>query len=134
MSSERLLAGRQAVITLSGSNFENTANNVKYTSVVVLDNGIQTITLTPDTISASMITVTVPALEKGTYGLFALKDDIKSNKQSLVVVPQVLIDSAVISRGNVIITSTGFGDEPSDMYANRIGITIERPVKKKTAA
>ena len=127
----RLVAGEPIVMSISGSNFENTGNNITYSSVVVLDDGINTITLIPDTISASAITIAVPALDVGTYELIALKDDIKSNKLSIVVVPSVSIDSAVISGENVLITGSGFGDKPSDLYADWLGVTVVHVKNKK---
>lgn len=78
-------AGQDTTITIYGSNFINTYNGVTYTSVVVLDNGLEIDQL--ESITATEIVVTIPGtLEPGNYGLWVVKDgNVFSNKVKLMV-------------------------------------------------
>ena len=83
-----ITAGQNTTITIYGSNFINTLNNVTYTSNVTLDNDL---VLVPDSITTTEIVVTIPeTLEQGNYDLWAVKNGyVRSNKKSLSVLPEV---------------------------------------------
>ncbi len=116
-----LWAGVENVVTITGYNFEGTVNCTDYTSNVVIYIGAENITLTPDFITASEIVVTSPQLVEGSYELRVVKDDMASRLVSIVVVPQVTIDSATIRRSIVTVRGSGFGDES---YNELPGVTV----------
>ena len=127
-----LVAGDETVVTIIGTNFVNAMGDITYTSDVVVDNGIEAITLTPDSITASEIVATIPALGEGIYGLQVDKSGVKSKLASLVVTPEVKIESATINGDNVDIIGTGFnGYDPS--YDEWLGVTVEHVTGKKTS-
>ncbi|KAB3548061.1 MAG: hypothetical protein C5617_000420 [ANME-2 cluster archaeon] len=120
VSPASMVAGVETVATITGANFENTVNGTDYTSNVVIYIGAENITLTPDSITASEIVVTIPQLVEGSYGLRVVKGDMASRLVSIVVVPQVTIDSATISMGIVTIRGSGFGES----YNELPGVTV----------
>ncbi len=124
VSPSKLVAGKETDVTITGTNFRNTVNGINYTSNVVIDDGVNTITLTPDSITASVIKVTIPPLVEGSYGLRVVKSDMNSNLVPIVVVPQVTIDSATIRRAIVTIRGSGFGDESGESYNELLGVTV----------
>jgi hypothetical protein len=128
VSPARLVAGEQTVVTVTGTNFRNTVGDTAYTSDVVIETGAGTITLTPDSITASELVVTVPALDEGTGGLHVVKRGIKSDMKSkmapIVVAPPVSIDSATIKKDTVIIRGSGFGDEPDESWDEWLGVDV----------
>ena len=126
VSPARMVAGVETEVTITGTNFMNTVNGNDYTSDVVIDTGAETITLTPDSITASEIVVTIPETVEGNYGLRVVKGGMKSKLAPMVVVPPVTIDSTTIRKGTVIIRGSGFGNEPGKPYDEWLGVTVAR--------
>ena len=120
----KIVAGVETVMTITGTNFVNTVNGINYTSDVVIDTGAETITLAPDLITDSEIVVTTPEMVEGTYGLYVVKNEMRSKRVPIVVAPQVTIDSATIRRAIVTIRGSGFGDKPDESYAEWLGVTV----------
>jgi hypothetical protein len=91
VSPNEITAGQDTVITIYGTSFINEYNGTIYTSNVTLDNDTVTIELGPDSITSTVIEVTIPGtLEIDIYDLRVVKgEDTKSNKKSLVVLPEV---------------------------------------------
>ncbi len=103
-----MAAGTATTLTITGSNFVNDA----YTSVVSVD-GIH---WTPSSITASKITVNIPALPAGVYKLQLVKGDNTLSKLStLTVVSSPTITSANITENGSVLTidGTGFGAKPA---------------------
>ena len=78
-------------------------------------NGDPVIELTPDFITESVITVTIPGtLEVGNYNLRALKLDKVSNPVNLSITPEMLITDIDCSKclGTMTITGSGFSEKP----------------------
>jgi hypothetical protein len=123
VSPGELVAGEETVMTITGTNFENTANGINYTSDVVIENGAGNITLPPDFITATEIVVTASGLDAGSYGLHVVKSGMESNLMPIVVVPPVTIDSATIRRSIVTIRGSGFSDES---YNGLLYVTVAR--------
>ena len=90
-SPNEITAGQDTVITIYGTSFINEYNGTIYTSNVTLDNDTVTIELGPDSITSTVIEVTIPGtLEIDIYDLRVVKgEDTESNKKSLVVLPEV---------------------------------------------
>ena len=120
VSPGKLAAGAETVMTITGTNFVNTANGINYTSEVVIGAGAETMTLTPDSITDSEIVVTIEALDEGSCGLCVVKSGMKSRLVPMVVVPQVTIDSARIRKDTVIVRGSGFGES----YDELLGVTV----------
>jgi len=112
------------VVTITGTNFLNTVGGINYTSDVVIDTGEEAITLTPDSITASEIVVTVPAMDSGRYGLYVVKSEMRSKLVAITVAPPVTIDAATIEGDNVVISGAGFG-EYDVSYEEYLGVTVE---------
>ncbi|MCD4797453.1 MAG: IPT/TIG domain-containing protein, partial [Methanosarcinales archaeon] len=93
-----ITAGQDTVITIYGTSFINECNGTIYTSNVTLDNGTVTIEREPDSITSTVIEVTIPGtLESGIYDLRVVKDgDMSSNKVTLAVIPDVQIEMVTI--------------------------------------
>ncbi len=116
VSQLKFTAGTDTTITLTGSAFVNSVRNpfdgslIELSSVVIVRDrmGVET-ELTPASISATEITVTIPGnLEPGNYTLQAMKASNGSNPLGMVVSPKVEIAS-VVSNGNGTITISGSG-------------------------
>jgi len=120
----RIVAGEVTVINVTGTNFLNTVGGINYTSDVVIDTGEETITLAPDSITDSEIVVTFPALDSGCYGLYVVKDVMRSELVTITFAPPVTIDSATINGGSVVISGSGFGEYDS-LYSEYLGVTVE---------
>jgi len=120
----RLWAGVENVVTITGDNFNGVVNGTAYTSEVVIGNDAGTTNVTPDFITATQIVVTIPQLVEGSYGLRVVKGDMASRLVSIVVVPQVMVDSSTIRKDTVIIRGSGFGDELDGSYAESLGVTV----------
>jgi hypothetical protein len=128
LSTNKVLEGETAVLTIQGSNFVG----IDQSSVVVLSDGINLVPLTPSSITASEIVVPVPALSKGDYGIYALKSgSVKSNRFPMIAVPKVIINSALKDGSMITISGSGFGqyDPPYNLFVN---ITVS--YNKKGAA
>jgi hypothetical protein len=119
------IAGTDTVVNLTGSAFTNTYLGVfDWTSAVRLtaSDGSTTI-LTPDSISESSITVTIPGtVAAGNYDVAALKGSTASNTVVISVKPAVVItDSSCNKKKGVLsVSGSGFGEKPvgSDYYIN----------------
>jgi hypothetical protein len=122
VSADSLVAGQPTVLRLEGTNFANTTTD--NTSEVVVTDGVNPVNLTPDSITSSEIIVTIPPLDVGTYGLYVVKDDLKSKLVPIVVTPDVTITSAVKDGDNVIITGTGLGDQLPEPFDTLVSVTI----------
>lgn len=129
----RLVAGEETTLTITGSNFINTAGGTTYTSVAVLDDGTETTTLIPDSITDSEMIVTAPALEAGNYTVYALKNgSVMSNTLPVTVVPPVIVDSAtILGEDTVVIRGSGFS-EYDELFAEWLGVTIEHETTEGT--
>ena len=125
VSPGELVAGEETVVTITGTNFVNTVNNIAYTSNVVIDTGAGTITVEPESITATEMVLTVPALDSGRYGLHVVKSDMKSKLVSIVVVPQVTIDSITVRRDVLTIRGSGFGDNYLGSGAELLGVAVD---------
>jgi hypothetical protein len=116
ISKSIITAGSPTVITLTGSAFKNLADGTEYSSNVVLTAGDGSLVeLTPDFISESAITVTIPGtIETGNYILRAVKLDKLSNPANLSVTPEVAITDLECSKclGTMTITGSGFSEKP----------------------
>lgn len=132
LSRRVLMAGAATEFTVSGHNFVNSyapmagLTPVEYTSIVVLrDQSGNRYELTPRSIDAKSIQVEVPAdLPVGNYQVTAQKRDKLSNPETLVIKPQVVIDSAQIrADGYILVSGQGFG--PAPPLAAGFGVTID---------
>jgi hypothetical protein len=123
LSPGKLVAGAETVMTITGTNFENTVNGTNYTSDVVIYTGAENITLTPDSITDSEIVVTIPQMVEGSYGLRVVKSSMESRLMPIVVVPQITIDSVTIRRSIATIRGSGFGEELEEPYGS-LGVTV----------
>ena len=112
------IAGTDTVVNLTGSAFTNTYLGMfDWTSVVRLtaSDGSTTI-LTPDSISESSITVTIPGtVAAGNYDVAALKGSTASNTVVLSVKPEVVITDSSCNRkkGVLTVSGSGFGEKPA---------------------
>ncbi len=87
VSPSEVTEGLEMVIIIEGDNFENTINDILYTSKVILDNDLVLVELDPDYITPTEIRVTIlGTLEPGNYRLTVLKDGSQSSNPKLLVV------------------------------------------------
>jgi hypothetical protein len=123
--------GEPMVVTIYGDDFVTTVDGITRSSVVAISEGViingttaDNITLTPTNITATAIVVTIPAMNKGLYAIYAIKDGIvESNKRPLVAVEAVIANSAIINSTTVTINGSGFGTyDPA--YNNWTNVTI----------
>ena len=126
LSKGSIEAGMSTKIDIIGNNFINTVKGNTYSSKVILVNGDDEITLEPDTISSSKIEVTFSQLDEGSYAIYLSKGDKKSKRMPFMVEPQVTINSAFIGGDEVIITGSGFNEEPDVNFDEWLGVDIER--------
>jgi hypothetical protein len=119
-----LVTGEETEVTIVGSNFVTTSDGTTYTSnVVIQDEDGVAITLEPDTITATELTVTIPGLDTGNYGVQLIKTGLKSNLLPVPVAPEVSIESATVDpNGTVTVIGTGFGKVNPKEYNDRLGI------------
>ena len=124
-SPTEMLEGSSTVLTISGKDLMTTINNVTFSSVVIITDGINPITLVPSTITTDQMVVIVPALNKGVYGIYALKNGtVVSNRLAITVAPKVTISSAKKSSNAVKITGSGFGTyDPT--YKSMVNVTVK---------
>ena len=131
VSPAKLVAGEETVVTITGTNFLNAMGDITYTSDAVIDTGVETMTLVPDSITASEIKVTIPVLDEGSCGLYVVKSGMKSKLMPIMIVTPVTIDSATIEEEvNVVISGSGFSEYDS-LFAEWIGVTIEHTTRNK---
>ena len=124
VSADGLVAGQSTVLRLEGSNFITTTGTTTYTSGVVVNDGANPVTLTPDSITGSQIIVTIPPLDAGVYGLYVVKADMKSKLVPIFVSPDVTIISAVKDGDNMVITGAGFGDQLPEPFDTLVSVTV----------
>jgi IPT/TIG domain len=125
ISTSKVTEGNTTMLIIHGSNLVTTVDGVTHSSVVVLTDEINPITLTPTAANSTDIVVTLPALSKGDYGVYALKNgSVKSNRLPLVVISKVVISSAVNVDNKVTISGSGFGHKYDPLYNNWINVTI----------
>lgn len=130
LSTGKLYEGETTDITISGKDLVTTMGSVTHTSVVVITDGTNPVTVTPSSITAGSIVVTVPALSKGLYGIYALKNgDVKSNKLPLVVTARVDAVDAQMSGSTITVTGTGFGSQPDPLFTD-LGVFINTTTGK----
>ncbi len=120
-------AGTNTAVTLTGNAFTNTVGTYVWSSNVVLTaaDGSTTV-LIPDSISDTLIIVTIPAtMATGNYEVRAVKDNGTVSAESNAVVISIIPD-AVITEVKCIITSdgptliikgSGFGDSVPEAAA-----------------
>lgn len=132
LSRRVFMAGADTELTVFGNNFVNSyapmagLPPVEYSSIVVLrDPSGHRYELAPHGSDAKSIQVVVPAdLPVGNYQVVAQKRDKLSNPETLVIKPQVAIDSAQIrAEGYILVSGQGFG--PAPPLATGLGVTIE---------
>lgn len=129
INSDKVFEGEPAVLIIKGSNFVS----IGQSSDVVLSDGNNPVTLKPDLIAASEIMVTVPALDKGYYRIYALKNgSVKSNRLSIIVVPKVFVNSVVKNGSKIIIRGSGFG-QYDPQYSQFVNVTISYNKKRADA-
>ena len=113
-----LVTGEETVVTIEGDNFVSTVEGTTYTSEVVVETSEgDTITLEPDTITTTEITVTIPARDTGSYGVYLIKAELRSNLRSVVVAPDVRIDSVEVDKSGTSLTINGIGFSDTDPSA-----------------
>jgi hypothetical protein len=119
-----LTEGTDTTVTLSGSAFTNIGEGTELYSDIVLEAADgSTITLTPDTITQDLITVTIPGnLASGNYKVNTVKMNKHSNPRTISIKPAVVIsDVTCQTKAEIlIITGSGFGEKPEgpDGYLN----------------
>lgn len=123
----KLAAGSPTVVTITGSNFLSGAGT--FTAAVLVD-GTQ---LTPDSVSDSQIVVTVPSLTAGIHSIRVVKNGDTQPKFAspgmLVVAAEADITSAVLAKGMITITGTGFGAKPDPAFTD-LGVFIDHTAGK----
>jgi hypothetical protein len=125
ISTNKVLEGDTTLFTIKGTNFVTTIGSVTHSSVVVITDGTTFNTITPTSINSNTITLTIPSLSRGAYGIYALNNgSVKSNKFSLVSVPKVVINSAKKSGSIITITGSGFGTY-DPVYKSYVNVTIK---------
>lgn len=123
LSTSRVVEGTAKTLSIYGTDFING----NYTSVVaVVDTTGNIATYTPSSITTSQIVVTLPAMSKGDYGIYVLKNGaVKSNKLPFVIVPNVIVNSAVKSGTTITIKGVGLASY-DPLYNKWINVTINR--------
>lgn len=121
-----LVADTPNVITLNGVSFRNTGGNgVVYNPTINISNSTTSINVTPDSVTVSEIKAVIPALSKNIYTLRVMKGDVQSNPIKLVVVPEQVIKTAILSSNNTVtISGRGFGDAPPPDFKSALGVFI----------
>jgi hypothetical protein len=119
-----MTAGADRAVNLTGSAFTNIVGTFLLTSDVELTaSDGSSVILTPDSITSSAMTVTIPGTTAvGNYDLKAVKETAESNPVVISVVPAATItdDSCQKKKGILTINGSGFGEQPagSEAYIN----------------
>lgn len=125
LSTSKVYEANATIITIRGTNFVTTMDTTTFSSDLVITGGASPITVTPVSINSNEMVVTIPALNRGDYGLYALKNgNVKSNKVSLTVAPKVMVSLAKKSGTTVAITGSGFGVY-DPVYKSLVNVTIK---------
>jgi len=114
--------GTDTAITLSGSSFTNNMGAFEWRSNIVLtaEDGSSTM-LTPDTMDACTLTVTIPGTTAaGNYEVRAVKNETASNPIVISITPPAVITSIDCNEqsGTVTITGSGFSERPEGTEAS----------------
>lgn len=116
-----LVTGEETVVTIRGSDFVTTVDGTTYTCNVDVDGEI----IEPDTITATEITVTLPGLDTGCYGVHLIKAELRSNRLPITVSPEVRIESATVDEdGIVTVIGEGFGYTNFGEISDVLGLQI----------
>jgi hypothetical protein len=130
ISTNKVLEGDTTSFNIKGTNFVTTVGGITHSSVAVITDGTNFNTVNPTSISPTTMTITIPSLSRGAYGIYLLTNgSVKSNKFSLVSLPKVTINTAKKSSSTVTITGSGFGTY-DPVYTRYVNVTI----KDKTGA
>lgn len=130
MDGSAISSGVDSNITIGGTNFTGYeknpwtgANDKLVTSVVRLIDGSGNQTeLVPNSVTETSIQLTVPgSMAPGNYRVVVDKQGSESNPASLIITPEVTIDSAVCSGKNLFVTGSGFAEYSS---ANNSGTSV----------
>jgi hypothetical protein len=116
LSTRMVTAQRETVLDIYGAGFINIAGGIQLMADVVLNNGVVTVVLDKSASAENSITATVPStLSPGLYELRVVKEDKKSNKEIIAVIPPVAISDTSCNKkkGILSITGSGFGDKPT---------------------
>jgi hypothetical protein len=125
LSTKKVFEGEVTEMTIHGDDFVTTVDGVTRSSVVVVSDGTNNVTITPTNISHNHIDVMIPSMNRGLYTIFARKEgNVDSNKRPLFSVPKVMITSArKVDSTTVLIIGSGFGTyDPG--YTNWTNVTI----------
>lgn len=126
-STEIGLIGKETSLTLTGSAFTNVGGDgvTVYNPKVSISGGTTNLSLEPFSVTESEIKVLVPALPLGNYEVTVTKEGVESNLAKLIVIPEVLVKSAVLgSRTSLTITGQNFGTAPSTQYNSGLGVYV----------
>lgn len=126
LSTDKVFEGTATNVIFQGNDFVTTVDGITRSSIVVVTDGTNSYTITPTDISHNTMTAILPALNRGLYGIYALKDgNVESNRLPLVSVPNVIISSA--RRVSTVITINGSGFATYDpIYKDFVNVTIRR--------
>ena len=114
LSTFRATAGEAVTITAKGHALTNevktpTGYKTLKCTVTLTDSNGKVIELTPETISESSLTVTIPGnLAAGSYYLRAKKVKNESNPMSFVIVPKVSISNVSMNDDTLTVSGSGF--------------------------
>ncbi len=114
LSTFRAVAGQAVTVTVTGKALTNdvatpTGMTTLKSVVTLTDSNGKVTELTPETISESSLTVTIPAdLAPGSYYLRAKKAANESNPMSFVIVPKATISNVSLSDNIITVSGSGF--------------------------
>jgi hypothetical protein len=122
MDGSAISAGADSSLTIGGTNFTGYeknpwtgANDALVSSVVrLIDSKGNETELVPNSVTETSIQVTVPGtMAPDNYRVVVDKKGSESNPASMIIKPEVAIDSAVCRGKNLSVTGRGFGDYSS---------------------
>jgi hypothetical protein len=115
LSPAQVRAGEGASISVAGFAFTNVVQTPEGPTVLSSDVSLEAsdggvTTLPPTSVSESTMVVAIPAsLLAGRYSLRAVKTSEISNKKVLILLPTVVLSSAICDAGTVTVAGSGFG-------------------------
>lgn len=116
LSTNLMLPSQSDPLEVFGVGFVNQTAGIVFESDVILVNENTSITLEKVSITENRITALIPTdLIAGTYDLRVIKEDKKSNKEVISVVPPIMIDAVSCSNKDkvLIVTGSGFVEKPA---------------------
>jgi hypothetical protein len=119
-----MATGTDTAVTLTGAALTNVIGGFQLKSDVTMTAADgSSVTLTPDSISQGLLTVTVPGMTApGNYAIRAVKGPAESNPVVISVTPAVVITDSSCNRkkGVLTINGSGFSEKPegTDDYIN----------------